>query len=537
MTLPSGKTVEVEQNSRETQTVFLKNRITQTKKDGSTQMTTKECFMSGVDDKLLVPGVYETADEFHKKRLDAVVQLQSFYRRWQAVLLVAGIRQDKETRMEFEREQFEQRKIAKDDRMQMELERRLNPKSRADFEMLFTALEKWRKTEETKIKEQCTGAEEKMAMFELLERETELIASINRHRSKASDDNKLTKNIKLLEKAAAPKKWKAYDGRTTEMLSQFQPRAAELRDLYKTLTLKVAINEDDITPGTSDLEPVKSVLNRPERYDILNTIIVTVAEHKCQLTDEIIKLCRREQDLLDRGLHEDNMDGLRQRISTLFMQYCKEPVFNPEAVRIAKVPVDKLQAGVEKFQLCTTSQKYLSSKHFQLGASSVNTQKWKSKGAENMDNEARKRNNNAPFRRMLKEIRSNEAQEGESVSYLLTVDDIRWLVMDNWAGVSLLSSDTDINELQLVRWDRCKPWTPWNCILLNFTEANAHERLERLDEAYGQQLRDRVRRRHAAARQHFASLTKGLAEALREKTAGSWSMSVGPSSIVGQKIN
>lgn len=320
------------------------------------------------------------------------------------------------------------------------------------------------------------------------------------------------------------------------MLSQFQPRAAELRDLYKTLSLKVTINEDDITPSTSNTEPVKSVLNRPERYDILNTIIVTVAEHKCQLTDEIIKLCRREQDLLDRGLHEDNMDGLRQRISTLFMQYCKEPVFNPEAVRIAKVPVDKLQAGVEKFQLCTTSQKYLSSKHFQLGASSVNTQKWKSKGAENMDNEARKRNNNAPFRRMLKEIRSNEAQEGESVSYLLTVDDIRWLVMDNWAGVSLLSSDTDINELQLVRWDRCKPWTPWNCILLNFTEANAHERLERLDEAYGQQLRDRVRRRHAAARQHFASLTKGLAEALREKTAGSWSMSVGPSSIVGQKI-
>lgn len=143
-------------------------------------------------------------------------------------------------------------------------------------------------------------------------------------------------------------------------------------------------------------------------------------------------------------------DVPKTTLLTLFMQYCKEPVFNPEAVRIAKVPVDKLQAGVEKFQLCTTSQKYLSSKHFQLGATSVNTQKWKSKGAENMDNEARKRNNNAPFRRMLKEIRSGEAQEGESVSYLLTVDDIRWLVMDNWAGVSLLSSDTDINELQCV---------------------------------------------------------------------------------------
>ena len=42
------------------------------------------------------------------------------------------------------------RRLAKEERMQNELERRLNPKTRADFEMLFTALEKWRKTEETK---------------------------------------------------------------------------------------------------------------------------------------------------------------------------------------------------------------------------------------------------------------------------------------------------------------------------------------------------------------------------------------------------
>lgn len=539
VTLPSGKVIEVEQNSRETQTVFLKNRITQTKRDNSTQMTTNVCFMSSAQDKLITPGVYETAAEFHEKRLQAVIKLQSYYRRWQATLLVDGIRRDKFTRIEFERSQFEERARAKEARLKRELERRLNPRSRADFEMLFTALEKWRMTEETKIKEQCTGAEEKMAMMELLERETELIASINRHRSKAHDDNKQVKNIKLLEKAAAPKKWKAYDGRTTEMSSQFQPRAAELKDLYRTLTLHVTVNTDDITShSTGSTAAIKSVLSRNERYDILDTLIVTVSEHKCQLTEEIVKLAKREQDLLDRGLNEDNMDALRQRITTLFFQYCSEPVFNPEAVKIAKVPVDRLQEGSEKYQLCTTSQKYLlTSKAFQLGATSVTTTKWKSEEAKQKDNEARKRNDNAPFRRILKEIRNAESEEGESISYLITVEDIRWLVMDNWAGVSLLSSDVDINELQLVRWDRCKPWTPWNCILLSFTEANAHQRIPRLDEAYGQQLRDRVRRRHAAARQHFVSLTKGLSEALREKTAGSWSMGVGPNSIVGQKIN
>lgn len=534
MTLPDGKIVEVEQSSRETQTVFLKNRVTQTKKDGSTQMTTNVCYVSSAQDRLVTPGEYETADVFHAKRLAAVVKLQSYYRRWQARLLVDGIRQDKLARIQFEREQFEERALAKEARLQRELERRLNPKSTADFEMLFTALEKWRATEESKIREQCIGADKKIAMYELLERETELIASINRHRSKAHEDNKQTKNIKLLEKAASPKKWKAYDGRTTEMQTQFTPRARELLELYRTLSLAVTDNTDDSTPSGSD--DVPSVLNRNERYDVLATLILTVSEHKCKLIDEIIQLAKREQDLLNRGTHENNLDGLRQRTLTLFFQYCREPVFNPEATRIAKVPVDKLQDGTEKYQLCTTSQKYLPSNAFNLGATSVTATKWTSKSSTQLDNEARRRYDNAPFRRMLKEIRDNEADEGESLPYLLTVDDIRWLVMDNWAGVSLLSSDSDINELQLVRWDRSRPWSPWNCILLTFVEAEAHKRLERLDEAYGLQLRDRVRRRHAAARQNFASLTRGLAEALREKTNGSWSMSVGPNTIVGHKL-
>ena len=58
MTLPDGNTVEIEQNSRETQTVFLKNRVTQTKKDGSTQMTTNVCYVSSAQDKLITPGTY-----------------------------------------------------------------------------------------------------------------------------------------------------------------------------------------------------------------------------------------------------------------------------------------------------------------------------------------------------------------------------------------------------------------------------------------------------------------------------------------------
>lgn len=60
-------------------------------------------------------------------------------------------------------------------------------------------------------------------------------------------------------------------------------------------------------------------------------------EHDCKLTQEIIELIDREADLLMRGVRETNLDGLRKRISTLFLQYIKTPTFNPEAAKLLKV--------------------------------------------------------------------------------------------------------------------------------------------------------------------------------------------------------
>ena len=60
-------------------------------------------------------------------------------------------------------------------------------------------------------------------------------------------------------------------------------------------------------------------------------------EHDCKLTQEIIELIDREADLLMRGVKEGNLDGLRKRIATLFLQYIKTPTFNPEAARLLKV--------------------------------------------------------------------------------------------------------------------------------------------------------------------------------------------------------
>lgn len=92
-----------------------------------------------------------------------------------------------------------------------------------------------------------------------------------------------------LVKAAAPKQWKAYDGKVTEMDTPYTIRAQELRDIYSTLNMKY--------------------LTQDERLDVLLTLKHTVKEHDCKLTQEIIELIDREADLLMRGVKESNLEG------------------------------------------------------------------------------------------------------------------------------------------------------------------------------------------------------------------------------------
>ena len=100
-------------------------------------------------------------------------------------------------------------------------------------------------------------------------------------------------------------------------------RAQELRDIYNSINMKY--------------------LTQDERLDVLLTLKHTVKEHDCKLTQEIIELIDREADLLMRGVKESNLDGLRKRISTLFLQYIKTPTFNPEAARLLKVKMQGLR--------------------------------------------------------------------------------------------------------------------------------------------------------------------------------------------------
>lgn len=100
--------------------------------------------------------------------------------------------------------------------------------------------------------------------------------------------DKLTQGC-IFQQAAAPKRWRAFDGKITEMDTPYTIRAQELRDIYNTLSMKY--------------------LTQDERLDVLLTLKHTVKEHDCKLTHEIIELIDREADLLMRGVKENNLEG------------------------------------------------------------------------------------------------------------------------------------------------------------------------------------------------------------------------------------
>ncbi|XP_071468927.1 IQ motif and ubiquitin-like domain-containing protein isoform X4 [Marmota flaviventris] len=242
--------------SRDTQTVSQRKKLQQTTNTTSTQMSKIGVYVSNITDKLLKPGDYFSAAKYHARRFNAAIVIQTCYRQWHAKVFVRELKEQKKLRLEWEAQE-ELRKIKeKEEWTQLDYHRRHNPKTNEDFELLYNALNFWHQEELSRINQCLTGAERKAALCELLEKETQIIASIGRHRSIAYLEREESEKQVFLNKCSAPKIWRRSDGKTVEMDTQFTIRARELQNIYKCITLRN--------------------LSQDERVDILLTLKHTV---------------------------------------------------------------------------------------------------------------------------------------------------------------------------------------------------------------------------------------------------------------------
>ncbi|KTG44900.1 hypothetical protein cypCar_00024367 [Cyprinus carpio] len=231
-------------------------------------------------------------------------------------------------------------------------------------------------------------------------------------------------------------------------------------------------------------------------------------EHKCKLTQDIVDLIDREVDLLMRGIQKCNLEGLKKRITSLFLQYIKTPAFNPQ---VPRDPAD-LKKNI---YLCCGCNEYQSSTDFALktDASSAGL----CHRCMNLDNEARRREDFSLYKNILMCLQESEAEcsPEPKITYLLQEQDLRYLVDLLWGAQSALSSWKDLHDLLLVWWEKHLDWSPWNCILLTKDEAAAHLKLENIEKAYDVVVIRNVKQKHTLARNYFSQIP-AMAECLHD---------------------
>jgi len=307
--------------SRETQTHNRKSRSVQLMRETGTQMARRGLYIDNNRDKVIVAGPYFTSEMLARLKLEKTIVLQCHWRKYKARIAAQNKRDAIAARATAIEAKQRAERAEQEHKHKAEIERRLHPRTSADFEVLYNELENWRFHETRRIKEGSgfSAEERQQQLAQLLHKEMKLLQTIDRLKLVADKKNKQVRVDKMLQLMADPKKWELRNGEIAEVHTPFTTRARELMELYNGLALK---------------------LPQRQRLDVLLHTKWSVKEFDCNLTREIVDLVDREADLIRRDRSDKSLEGLRKRLRNLFLQFIEMPEFNPEAARFQRVPRD-----------------------------------------------------------------------------------------------------------------------------------------------------------------------------------------------------
>ena len=269
-----------EKFTREAQTQEQVTRSVQLTREGGNQMARKDLYIDTSRDRTIVARPYFTSQMHADLRLRKAIIMQCYWRGYKARCRAWTLRDMQEKRrQDIADEQARQRRLA-EERHKVEVERRMNPRSFKDFEILYNELENWRQHETRRVKsdKSLTEKDRLTQLAQLLDKETTLLQTIDRLKLTANKENRSKRIKKMLELMSEPKLWQMSDGDVAEVHTPFTTRAKELRELYNGLNL--------------------GMLTTDERLDVLLHVKWTVKEFDCNLTREIVELIDREVSIL-----------------------------------------------------------------------------------------------------------------------------------------------------------------------------------------------------------------------------------------------
>ena len=247
--------------------------------------------------------------------------VQRVCRGWIARRKVSQMKEDYSKQKERAEEEDRSKEREVVDRKRDEAERCENPRSKADFDMLYNRLEDWRQEQEEAIQTKQTKHRNR-DRAKLVMEEAGLLMKINKNKNIAKMDAKERIINQFLVKAATPTLQILSNGELIEIETPGTRHAAKLKDIHDRIREDVYFEED--------------------RVELLIEVDDLVSEHDCKLTRELRSLIKREIDLINRNIPGNYMTGLRTRILNLYLQYIRNPLFNPEAKKFSHIEVPDL---------------------------------------------------------------------------------------------------------------------------------------------------------------------------------------------------
>lgn len=484
---PRPKVPAEMKNHRTTQTYEIRNRKTDVEKSKATQMTNTNTWLPTTRDRILTPQPYETAEE-RAKRLNIagkVRTIQRYFRAWKTRRILKELHAEYWKRVRLQEEREERARNEDEQRRRRDLVRKVYPLTSADFSMLYAMVDRWKKSEIEYIGRYYCGAAKSLAFSILLDREIELLQSIEKIRQQVKKELEIKRVVDFFRAIGTPLEWySAYKNIHIEMDTLETQKGREYFACFQSISQSHQTKE----------EKIESYLN-------LKAILES---HNCASKNEIIRLIDRLVEMLARGFEARHLTMLQKQIEAMLLQHFKQDECNEGVTEHMKKVLNK---QMEKSLItCRRCEKLKPITAYAMNARKerimvCNSCRWVDKVQEPWTDLS-------PYHFILQQVRRCERAQraASSVVFILQDRDIWHLVKDIWHGHSAVSECNDVYQLRLCRWRKEEEWSPWNCILLTTEEMKVHLKIDDLRDVYETEFFNHVFNKHALAKRHFSHL-------------------------------
>ncbi|XP_043491784.1 IQ and ubiquitin-like domain-containing protein [Polistes fuscatus] len=472
------------------QTVETKDETTQSSRNKITQMWRTNCNVSNAKDKYMTAKCYVTYDEIQwRLDLDGNARIiQKNYRVYRLLkYLKKCARKYRKIMNECKRYQ-EERIIMYRKRYEQELLRKINPRSRTDFDMLYELIERWRRDRTNEINARYFKATQRAENCFLLEKTVKMFNVLDKFKQSIREEYQTRKRVKFLRINSKSIQWHGYKSKLIEMITLKNQKAREYLSIYDSL------NKNNMTVD--------------DRLELLQILKRSLKFHICISAFDLIYLLDQEIMLLSRGIQNLSLEYLRKRILYDYLKFVatsatcfctniskgfkkdpqceefREPleiemIFCRGCRRILPYHRFSPHSGLKKLTICT----------------SCTTLRERSYRHVNYD----------PYIFILNHLRAEEKRKRcfSALAFMMQPRDVYHLINNIWHRHSAISKQNDIHQLRLVRYNNHIEWSPWNCILLTEEEIEIHYRINDLTKVYSKALLHQILLKHLTAKNYF----------------------------------